>query len=273
MISSVGLSSSARTISMRCRSPTDRVETVRCGSSFSPYCAITSRILRLEFARRDLRIDARARCSRAPSSRRTARSAGTPCRCRASAPPWGWRRVIGFAVPADLAGIGLHDAVDHLDERGLARAVLAEQRVDFARLAPKTTLSLASTPGKRLVMPVSCNGAETASRPTTAPDFCPVTGRASTSELPAANVDHNFRRRQRRNHLRPLVPNPVRERLSADRQHQPFERRCGIAFARDTSCETAPAWSSSRPCRHRAHRRAAALPRRSGNRARGRASG
>ena len=37
MISSFGLSSSARTISMRCRSPTDSVDTMRCGSSFSPY--------------------------------------------------------------------------------------------------------------------------------------------------------------------------------------------------------------------------------------------
>ncbi len=75
----------------------------------------------------------RARCSRAPSAPRTARSAGTPCRCRAGGRPWDWATVTGLAVPADLAGIGLQDAVDHLDQRRLAGAVLAEQRVDLAR--------------------------------------------------------------------------------------------------------------------------------------------
>ena len=43
------------------------------------------------------------------------------------------RDVDGLAVEADLAGVGLQDAVDHLDQRRLAGAVLAEQRVDFAR--------------------------------------------------------------------------------------------------------------------------------------------
>jgi hypothetical protein len=38
-----------------------------------------------------------------------------------------------FAVPAHLARIGLHDAVNHLDERRLAGAVLAEECVDLAR--------------------------------------------------------------------------------------------------------------------------------------------
>ena len=46
-----------------------------------------------------------------------------------------WLRVLhddGLALPADLAGIGLQHAVDDLDQRALAGAVLAEQRVDLA---------------------------------------------------------------------------------------------------------------------------------------------
>ncbi len=38
-----------------------------------------------------------------------------------------------LAVPEDFAGIGLHDAVDHLDQGGFAGAVFAQQGVDFAR--------------------------------------------------------------------------------------------------------------------------------------------
>ena len=37
-------------------------------------------------------------------------------------------------LPADLAGARLDDAVEDLDQRRLARAVLAQQRVDLARL-------------------------------------------------------------------------------------------------------------------------------------------
>ena len=44
----------------------------------------------------------------------------------------GFGMCTGCAVQADLALVGLQDAVDHLDQRRLARAVLAEQRVDFA---------------------------------------------------------------------------------------------------------------------------------------------
>jgi hypothetical protein len=36
-------------------------------------------------------------------------------------------------LPVDDAGIGLDHAVDDLHQRGLARAVLAEHRVDLAR--------------------------------------------------------------------------------------------------------------------------------------------
>ncbi len=38
-----------------------------------------------------------------------------------------------LAVPLDRARVGLHHAVDDLHQRGLARAVLAEHRVDLAR--------------------------------------------------------------------------------------------------------------------------------------------
>ena len=39
-----------------------------------------------------------------------------------------------FAADVERAAVGLVGAGDDLDERGFARAVLAEQRVDFARL-------------------------------------------------------------------------------------------------------------------------------------------
>ena len=67
-------------------------------------------------------------------------SASNSEKCWNTMPMPSWRAALGLAtldrlaVPEDLAGIGLHDAVDHLDQRRLAGAVLAEQRVDFARL-------------------------------------------------------------------------------------------------------------------------------------------
>ena len=39
--------------------------------------------------------------------------------------------VTALAAPDDLAGVGPHDAVDDLDQRALAGAVFAEQRVDL----------------------------------------------------------------------------------------------------------------------------------------------
>ena len=39
---------------------------------------------------------------------------------------------IGLALPADLAGIGMQHAIDDLDQRALARTVLAEQGMDLA---------------------------------------------------------------------------------------------------------------------------------------------
>ncbi len=62
---------------------------------------------------------------------RTARSAGTPCRCRARAPRAGLSACTARRR-AHGAGVGLHDAVDHLNQRRLARAVLAQQGMDLA---------------------------------------------------------------------------------------------------------------------------------------------
>ena len=60
------------------------------------------------------------------------------------------------AVPEHLALVGVQHAVDDLDQRALAGAVLAQQRVDLARRhAEARRPSLATTPGKRLVIPRS----------------------------------------------------------------------------------------------------------------------
>ncbi len=45
-----------------------------------------------------------------------------------------------LAVPDDVAFIGPHRAVDHLHQRGLAGAVLAEHGVDLAGLDPQADL-------------------------------------------------------------------------------------------------------------------------------------
>ena len=149
MISSFGFSSSARTISMRWRSPTDSVETSRCGSSFSPYCVITSRILAsrsragilASMPERDVlehrhRIEQREVLEHHADAELARRlGVGHPDR---------------FTVPADLAGIGLHDPVDHLDERGFAGAVFAEQRVDFARQHRERNVVVGQNAGKAL---------------------------------------------------------------------------------------------------------------------------
>ena len=54
----------------------------------------------------------------------------------------------------DLAGIGALRAGQDLQQRRLAGAVLAEQRVDLAGPTSRWTSSSASTPGKRLLTPV-----------------------------------------------------------------------------------------------------------------------
>ena len=52
------------------------------------------------------------------------------------------------AIPDDLPFIGLHDAVDHLHEGGLAGAVLAEKRMDLARQNRKTDVIVGKDAGK-----------------------------------------------------------------------------------------------------------------------------
>ena len=111
-----------------------------------------------------------------------------------------------LALPADLALVGVQHAVDDLDQRRLAGAVLAEQRVDLARHAPRSsTRSLATTPGKRLVMPRSSRrGGGRAHRAclghaASPPSFwapCVVRRGERMQELG---------RRERRDHRRPLV--------------------------------------------------------------------
>ena len=133
MIRSRGLSRSARTISMRWRSPTLSVETTRRGSSLSPIGLEHPIELGKEFARVRGAHRGQARCSRAPSSPRTARSAGTPCRCRGGEPPADWGCGRGSRRRRSPL-VGRENAVDHLDQRRLSGAVLAEQRVDLAGL-------------------------------------------------------------------------------------------------------------------------------------------
>ena len=68
----------------------------------------------------------------------------------------------GLAVPQHLALVGVQHAVDDLDQRALAGAVLAQQRVDLARRDGKPTSELATTPGNRLVIPRSSRRSGTA---------------------------------------------------------------------------------------------------------------
>ena len=61
----------------------------------------------------------------------------------------------GAPFQEDLPGVGREDAVDHLDERRLAGAVLAEQRVDLARPDAEIDVVVGEHAGKRLVTPTS----------------------------------------------------------------------------------------------------------------------
>ena len=98
----------------------------------------------------------RARRSRRPSDSRTARNAGTPCRCRARAPRTD-RPARSFAHPAQFAAARLDEAIHHLHQRRLAGAVLAEQRVDFGRIRSRSMLSLARKSPYRLLMETALN--------------------------------------------------------------------------------------------------------------------
>jgi hypothetical protein len=59
------------------------------------------------------------------------------------------------AVHLDRARVRRDHAVQHAHQRGLARAVLADQRVDLARRESSETSSLAVTGPNALVMPRS----------------------------------------------------------------------------------------------------------------------
>ena len=55
-----------------------------------------------------------------------------------------------LAVPADLAGVGLHHAVDDLHQRRLAGAVLAEHRMDLARARREADVVVGEHAGEAL---------------------------------------------------------------------------------------------------------------------------
>ena len=56
-----------------------------------------------------------------------------------------------LALPAEFAGGGLQRAIDHLDQGGLARPVLAEEGMDLAGLHLSVTSSLALSVPKTLM--------------------------------------------------------------------------------------------------------------------------
>ena len=60
------------------------------------------------------------------------------------------RDVHRLAVEADLARVGVQHAVNHLDQRRLAGAVLAEQRVDLPGAHAKADAVVGEDAGKRL---------------------------------------------------------------------------------------------------------------------------
>ena len=60
-----------------------------------------------------------------------------------------------LAVDDDLALVGLVEAVEDVHQRRLAGAVLAEQRMHLAAAKIEVDVSLATMPGKRLVIPLS----------------------------------------------------------------------------------------------------------------------
>ena len=79
----------------------------------------------------------RRRRSPAPSSSGTAARSGTCARGPSRAIWCGRWRVMSLAVEAHAAAVGRMHAGDHIDERGLAGAVRADQADDLARLDRK----------------------------------------------------------------------------------------------------------------------------------------
>src|SRR5688572_18281219 len=85
----------------------------------------------------------------------------------------------------------------------------------------KLTLSLARTPGKRLLIDLSSRRGATLASIGSTRDGPQLARRCG---FPRANVDHNFRCRQRGDDLRPLIPKPARIGAAADGEHEPLDR-------------------------------------------------
>ena len=149
MIRRRGLSRSARTISIRWRSPTLSVETIAARIELELVGLEHPVELGEQFARRQARVEAegdvlehRHRLEQREmlehhADAEAARGAGV-------------RDADGRAVEHDLALVGREDAVDHLDESRLARAVLAEQGVNLARPDAEIDVVVGAHAGKRL---------------------------------------------------------------------------------------------------------------------------
>ena len=121
-----------RTISTRCRSPTERSATTESGSSGRPYSAETLMMRALSAPRRGAP-------SRASAMFSATVSASNSEKCWNTMPMPSRRAAAGLgivdrrALPADFARGRLQRAVEDLHQRRLAGAVLAEEGVDLAR--------------------------------------------------------------------------------------------------------------------------------------------
>ena len=149
MISRRGSCSRQRTISMRWRSPTDRSCTVWSGLERQ---AVFSRNLDNSFAqvRAVLRIVHAERDVFGDGQRLEQREM---LKHHADAETAGMRRALhrhALAAPDDLAGVRPHDAVDDLDQRALAGAVFAEQRVNLVARHGQIDAVVGETPRKLL---------------------------------------------------------------------------------------------------------------------------
>ena len=132
MINSRGFKSSARTISMRWRSPTLSVVTMRLGIELEAIEVENAADFRLEVALRNLGVDAERDVfehgQRLEQREMLEHHADAEFSRRA--------RVGDFnrlAVPKHLARIGGKYAVDHLDQCRFSGAVFSEQRVNLTR--------------------------------------------------------------------------------------------------------------------------------------------
>ena len=82
--------------------------------------------------------------------RKRAHAPGRCARCRAGRARWGRRPVMGCAEPADLAAVGQQEAVEHVEERGLARAVRPDDAEDLALAHVEAHVGQRLQPDERL---------------------------------------------------------------------------------------------------------------------------